>query len=80
MPDQRHPVALAQRHGDVPQRLDDRHPGAGADLAAGPAEHGLLQRAGLRVEDREVDGGADDVDAGAMLVMLPQTQYATRAR
>ena len=62
VPDERHPVACAQGHGDVAQRLDDRHLRLGADPAARPAEHGLLQRAGLGVEDREVDARALDVD------------------
>ena len=56
VPDEPDPVAFLQRHRDVAQRLDDRHLGVvAADGAAGPAEHGLLQRAGLGVEDREVD-------------------------
>jgi hypothetical protein len=75
--DERHPVALAQVQVDVAQRLDDRHLGLGADEPACAAEDGLLQRAGLRVEDREVDRGVLDVDPDHV---LPQTQYATRER
>ena len=56
VPDEPHPVAEFQRHGDVPQRLDDDNIGlVASDRAAGLAEERLLQRARLRVEDRKLD-------------------------
>ena len=55
VPDQTHPVAEFQRHGDVPQRLDDDDVGlVASDRAAGLAEERLLQRARLGVEDGEL--------------------------
>jgi hypothetical protein len=52
----------------------------GADPAARLAQHGLLQRPRLGVEDREVDGGAVDPDVDAQSRRAPHTQYATRER
>ena len=48
------PVAQLERHGDVPQRLDDDHVGVvAADRAARLTQEGFLQGARLRVEDGE---------------------------
>jgi AcrR family transcriptional regulator len=63
VPDQADAVPFFQRQRDVLQGLDDRRLRAGVDPATDLAEDLLLQRAGLGVENREVDIGVAHLDA-----------------
>lgn len=74
-------VAFLERHRDVAERFDDDDIGVvAADGSSGLAEEGLLERAGFRVEDREVDARVLRVDADWLTHVFPLDPVGTRAR